>query len=513
MKKIIILMIAVGLAFPNLVRAQVTDSNVRSVVQIQIFDKNWNLQEWGSGVYTDLSILTNYHVAEKIIKYPNDYKAVICHKASTYESLKCDFLADAYHNLGLAVTVPAKYNEQLDIAILHINYKLADGKWQSIANIPISDTMLQFDSIKFSTYGYDLGDSSNINDEVKTLGFPDYANGNMNYAKGFITRLDYSYKGLPTIVTNAQISFGSSGGAAFDKKGKFIGLTSAGIRDQNIGYTLEGYVIPVATINFWYKYAFGEETYDWHGIEITKGGDNAQEDVQKSVICMLGSGGGTYDKATDNCVNKIDTTDNTNNSTPNTGNNTSNTDSVTTTSKPKSTKTCPQYPPSSYSFKIIKQSPYPETLYPGERANVWIEVKNTGKATWYKDCINAIKLGSGSKFGTSSQHRDYISEFYDYDSWLSGNRAITMLHDEIRPGWHTRFEFMIRAPKDPGIYKAYFTPVTEEITWMQDLGIYWQIEVKNEASSNPVNNSPSSKNITNTPSVTKPQSGTNITVS
>jgi len=152
--------------------------------------------------------------------------------------------------------------------------------------------------------------------------------------------------------------------------------------------------------------------------------------------------------------------------------------------------------PQPFDYELIKQSSYPSVMFPGETTTVWIEVKNTGTVTWNRDGIeNVVRLGSGSQYGNQDQQRDYTSEFYDssvvceesdtdcteYDStWLSSNRPVAVMHPEVRPGWHTRFQFKLKAPTTPGDYKAYFTPVVEGVEWMKDIGIYWEIKVSNE---------------------------------
>ncbi|HRY60184.1 MAG TPA: hypothetical protein P5096_02300 [Patescibacteria group bacterium] len=138
-----------------------------------------------------------------------------------------------------------------------------------------------------------------------------------------------------------------------------------------------------------------------------------------------------------------------------------------------------------FDWQLITQSPYPAQLEAGAIANVWVEVKNTGTVTWYRDGIsNVVRLGSGSKYGSASQQRDYTSEFFMPEStmsgaigWLSANRPVKIMHPEVRSGWHTRFQFDIKAPATPGTYKAYFTPVVEGVEWMKDIGLYWQITV------------------------------------
>ena len=128
-----------------------------------------------------------------------------------------------------------------------------------------------------------------------------------------------------------------------------------------------------------------------------------------------------------------------------------------------------------YDYQLITQSSYPATLAPGATTNVWIEVKNTGSATWQ----NNVRLGAGSAYGAANQQRDYSSEFANSD-WLSANRPAAVSPAGIIPGWHARFQFNIKAPSTPGTYKAYFTPVTDGVTWMKDIGIYWQLTVSGD---------------------------------
>jgi len=135
-----------------------------------------------------------------------------------------------------------------------------------------------------------------------------------------------------------------------------------------------------------------------------------------------------------------------------------------------------------FDYELIYQSPYPSTLSPGQITNVWIEVKNTGTVTWHGTGIeNVARLGAGSRYGSANQQRDYTSEFANSD-WLSSNRPVAVIHPEVRPGWHTRFQFNIKAPTTPGTYRAYFTLVIEGVEWMKDIGIYWQITVSGATS-------------------------------
>lgn len=134
-----------------------------------------------------------------------------------------------------------------------------------------------------------------------------------------------------------------------------------------------------------------------------------------------------------------------------------------------------------YDYELITQSPYPATLAPGEVTNVWIEVKNTGTKTWwdYQDpayAYHPVRLGTGSQYGETGQQQDYTSEVANSD-WIAPNRVADTSPNVTRPGWHTRFQFNIKAPATPGVYMVYFTPLVEGITWMKDIGIRWDITV------------------------------------
>lgn len=135
-----------------------------------------------------------------------------------------------------------------------------------------------------------------------------------------------------------------------------------------------------------------------------------------------------------------------------------------------------------YDYQLISQSAYPATLAAGATTNVYIEVKNTGTAVWG----NTVRLGAGSAYGASNQQRDYSSEFANSD-WPSANRPAGMSNgtpvSNIQPGWVVRFQFNIKAPTTAGTYKAYFTPVADGVTWMKDIGIFWQITVSSDGSS------------------------------
>jgi len=126
--------------------------------------------------------------------------------------------------------------------------------------------------------------------------------------------------------------------------------------------------------------------------------------------------------------------------------------------------------PAVYKVSWVNQSAGP-VVTPGEEASLWVELRNDGNTAWQISGDNAVKLGT-------SRSLDRISNFVS-PTWLSPNRA--MVADKVvNPGEIGRFTFTIKAPDKIGVYKEYFRPVVEGITWMNDLGIYWEITVNEE---------------------------------
>ncbi len=128
-----------------------------------------------------------------------------------------------------------------------------------------------------------------------------------------------------------------------------------------------------------------------------------------------------------------------------------------------------------HSMSWVRQSPYP-TMYLGDTAKVWVEVKNTGNVAWVSDKSASSAKGQ-MRLGTDRPaNRD--SSFYDVNSWISKNRSAAMTPSVVRPGEIARFEITLRANQN-GKFREYFRPVVEYITWLNDLGIYWDVTVTN----------------------------------
>jgi hypothetical protein len=112
----------------------------------------------------------------------------------------------------------------------------------------------------------------------------------------------------------------------------------------------------------------------------------------------------------------------------------------------------------------------PETMVSGERAMVWVELENTGRATWD---LSATRLGT-------TNPRDRDSAFYDAENWVSPNRASAPDHSTYSPGTTGRFTFMITAPAvtEETVVTETFGLVQELVTWFGPEDVTVSIRVR-----------------------------------
>ncbi len=123
-----------------------------------------------------------------------------------------------------------------------------------------------------------------------------------------------------------------------------------------------------------------------------------------------------------------------------------------------------------YSYSVVGQSANP-SINQGGQTSIYLEVKNTGAATWYSTGAYPVRLGT-------DRPMDRNCGFYTTnDSWLSTNR-IAMDKGVVAPGETVRFTFLITGTPGAGTYPEYFRPVVEHLGWLNDNGIKWDINVK-----------------------------------
>jgi len=122
--------------------------------------------------------------------------------------------------------------------------------------------------------------------------------------------------------------------------------------------------------------------------------------------------------------------------------------------------------PDDYKARLVSQSSYIK-LSPNQTQSLTLAFQNIGKSIWTKDIVH---------LGTSHPN-DRPSYFAD-NSWLNNNR-IEMKENIVAPGEIAHFEFTATAPSNiKGEFKEYFNLVAENITWFDDIGLFWKISVE-----------------------------------
>jgi hypothetical protein len=94
-----------------------------------------------------------------------------------------------------------------------------------------------------------------------------------------------------------------------------------------------------------------------------------------------------------------------------------------------------------------------------------LTIKNTGNASWH---MQNVRLGTSHSQNRTSVVRDA--------TWLSNNRPGTFTQNSIEPNEQATFTFWIRTPPTAYSGKEYFQPVVDGVTWMNDIGLYWNIQ-------------------------------------
>lgn len=77
--------------------------------------------------------------------------------------------------------------------------------------------------------------------------------------------------------------------------------------------------------------------------------------------------------------------------------------------------------------------------------------------------------------GTSSPN-DRSSLFYD-NSWLNSVRPAGMVESAVAPGEVGTFNFTLHAPAQTGTYNEYFNLVADGVSWLNDLGLFFTVNV------------------------------------
>lgn len=236
MKKLLLLFLAVVLVSSTCFASTgyiPSDESSEYLPTVKIFaysvDYAGNLipEGYGSGTLIDSEgvVLTNNHVIQNYYDpaLPNDAFQVCLTKSNEPENPICEFTA------SLITRDTTK-----DAALLKIDSKDVSGQ------------KVDFDFFLPYENDSDFG----VADKITAIGYPDTGGRTITYTSGtisgFITEVGIKY-----IKTDADISFGNSGGTAVDADGNFIGIPTYIMGS----YSAEvlGYLLPVSEIKSWIK--------------------------------------------------------------------------------------------------------------------------------------------------------------------------------------------------------------------------------------------------------------------
>lgn len=125
-----------------------------------------------------------------------------------------------------------------------------------------------------------------------------------------------------------------------------------------------------------------------------------------------------------------------------------------------------------YHAAFYGASGYP-TLCPGSTATATVAFVNTGSLGWYAD-----RPGEAVALGTAGPE-DHASLLGGPDTgWPSWNRVAAQPAAYVGPGQVAWFQFKVKAPLTPGIYRVALRPLIEGTQWMEDFGVFWYVTVK-----------------------------------
>ncbi|MDQ5972176.1 MAG: hypothetical protein QG553_335 [Patescibacteria group bacterium] len=106
------------------------------------------------------------------------------------------------------------------------------------------------------------------------------------------------------------------------------------------------------------------------------------------------------------------------------------------------------------------------TVAPNGKIYLRVKARNMGISTWDQSFLH---LGV-------SRPMDVPSTFAEA-GWVSNTRAARLVEASVSPGQIGTFEFAMQAPATKGTYNQYFNLVAEGRSWLNDLGLYFTVNV------------------------------------
>ncbi|HSX00436.1 MAG TPA: hypothetical protein VLH38_05360 [Patescibacteria group bacterium] len=110
------------------------------------------------------------------------------------------------------------------------------------------------------------------------------------------------------------------------------------------------------------------------------------------------------------------------------------------------------------------------TLAPDTTYYLQLKAVNTGNTTWTNSGSNPVRLGTS---GPGNRNSSFCTA-----GWVGCNRPAALAETSVAPGETGTFSFPIKTPSGYGVYKEYFTALSEGSMWMNDVGQYWSLTTK-----------------------------------
>ncbi|MDD1474947.1 hypothetical protein MEO41_27300, partial [Dolichospermum sp. ST_sed4] len=115
---------------------------------------------------------------------------------------------------------------------------------------------------------------------------------------------------------------------------------------------------------------------------------------------------------------------------------------------------------------------------------IWVKVQNIGTKDWV---MGEVQLAPSSPARRESAFMPTLENAPELankqTNWIHvgvNTSTIQMDKQKVAVGETVGFGFYIKAPanKSAGIYREYFQPIVDGVSWMKDTGIHWDVKVE-----------------------------------
>ena len=134
------------------------------------------------------------------------------------------------------------------------------------------------------------------------------------------------------------------------------------------------------------------------------------------------------------------------------------------------------------------------TLCPGETSLATVAYYNTGSRGWVANRAGETALlGTNGPEPGSDQPSILGGDGTNgtaATNWPRYNRVAAQPADYVGPGQVAWFQFTVKAPTTPGVFVVGLRPVIEGAQWMEDIGVFWVVWVKNPDGTVPLSSRP-----------------------